>query len=211
MRVVLPTQSLAAADGANLLEGAAVSEQLDELGRSVTRAARFLWGFFNEVGQLVEELDAVMSERGWQPTEKGRVTYGLTNANYPDGWLADYVFRFFVPHPSSAAAFRTVFGVVVRFDPPGSYDQPVVLAVRAEYPLPTDWNTLFQNWEGSDIPIDGLAATPGPRPLTPGETKTFLPSTSSVNGLVVPLCQLANADDLRTRVINPLLATTPAT
>ncbi len=182
-----------------------MSDQRDDTGRSVTAAIQFLQGVFREVAELLGEADAMMGDAGWQPTEKGRVSYGMSNANAPDGWVANYLFRFYV-RPAEASAIRSLVGLVVRLDPPASFDQPVVIGVAAMYPAPTDWNQVFQSWEASDPTGDGLAATPGPRPLTPDEYADFLPDASAVTGLVVPLCHLSGVADLHQRVIAPLLA-----
>lgn len=177
----------------------------DQTGRSITSAVNSLWMFFREVFQFIEESDAAMAEHGWVPTGEGWVTDELSPKLKADKWMAYWFFRFYVP-ANTVSVFTSLRAVVIRLDGTAVFDQPVVLAVTAEFPTSTDWATVNDGWKSSDRIIDALGAKPGPRSLNRNEYADFLRDASTVTGFVVPLCHLSGADDLRERVFAPLLA-----
>ncbi|MBO0698343.1 MAG: hypothetical protein J2P46_08120 [Zavarzinella sp.] len=182
-----------------------MADPLDELGRSVTRAVRFLREVFGDVVQMFEALDGLMADQGWRPTEKTRLSYGLSNGMDPTGWVADCLFRFYFL-AATGTPFLKVIGFVVRCVPDAGYDQPVMLGVAAHFPAATDWVTVYNAWKSSGPAIEGLAATPGPRLLTADEADPLIPGAESVVGLTVPVCRLTAAAQLRSAVVDHLLA-----
>ena len=181
-----------------------MNEQLTLLGQSVTSAYQFMVKFYCQIGQLITELDRQLVDTGkWQAQQKGEVTSDMSNGFFPECWLAEYFFRFYVP-VTSPNEFHTTIGFVLRLNPSGT-DQPMLMGVVAQYPNPKTLQSVYVQWKKSDHTIKGLIGCSTPRPLTDPEIADFLPG-ATVTGLAVPLCGITGAETLRTQVVNPLLA-----
>jgi hypothetical protein len=174
---------------------------VDELGRSITQAVRFLRQVNQDVAQLLTALDGLMAERQWQPTERSR-------SMRPGKWILKDQSRWYVP-TGSLAQFQTLIAFVIRYDryePPSIFDWPVVLGVTALFPLPMTYDAVLRQWKTVDPVVEGLGAAPGPRRLTKEEVDLILPTSSHAAGLVVPLCEVTGTDQLQSRCVAPVLA-----
>jgi hypothetical protein len=183
-----------------------MSDNTNELGKSITRAVRFLRQVHADMHQMVLSLDSVMAESGWQPTGKKFVTSGLSNGMDVDAWVLTWLFRFYVPS-GSATDFEDLAGFIIWCDPPSGsvFEQPMVLATAARFPTPITNEAMWQQWKSTAPALQGLGAQPGPRSLTQKEFSSFLPGAREVIGAAVPLCNLTGNDALRSLLVEPTL------
>jgi hypothetical protein len=183
-----------------------MSDISGELGRSITRAVRFLRQIHQDMYQLLTSLDSLMAESGWQPTGKKYVTSGLSNGMDLDAWVLTWLFRFYVPS-GSPAEFEELAAFIIWCDPPpgSTFDQPMVLATAARFPTPITNEAMWQQWKSTAPALQGLGTQPGPRPLAQKEFSSFLPAAREVIGGAVPLCGLTGNDALRSLLVEPTL------
>ncbi len=182
-----------------------MSDKSEELGRSITQAACFLGQIYQDTSQMLAALDGLMADRRWQPTEKTRISWALSNGMDPNKWLLHYLFRWYVP-TGSLESIQTLVAFVIQFVPLRFFDQAIVLGTAGRFALPARYEDLKNQWTDINPVVEALAEKPGPRHLTAQEISTLLPSASRVTGMVIPLCQLTGAETLQSLCVDPIIA-----
>jgi hypothetical protein len=175
-----------------------------QLGTAITDAMRFLRKIHQDIGELLTALDGVMAERGWQATEKSRISETLSNGSDSKRWVLDYLFRCYL----QAGTRESVEQLVVFFillDVPTSLDQPWMLGAVGRFDPPMTYDTINAQWDDTTKAVEALCTKPGPRMLLANEVDTFLPAANDVFGTVVPLCSIGSAQSLVTQLVEPLL------
>jgi hypothetical protein len=182
-----------------------------DLGRSVSTAYQFLRGIHQDTSQLLAALDGAMAERHWRATEKSRVSWALSNGLKPNRWLADYLFRWYVPTGTELNNIRVLIAYLVRFAPLRAVDQPVLFGAAVRFRksppykkgLKAPWRKY---WKDLDTVIAGLVDVPGPRPLATDQIERLLPESDAV-GMILPLTGLRDSESVRANCVAPLFAT----
>jgi hypothetical protein len=179
-----------------------------QLGPSITNAVRFLRKIHKQISELFAALDGLMAERGWYPTEAGRMSWALSNGSDHTRWVLDYLFRWYY-RGGSLEGVEGLVAFVMFLDPPARLDQPLMLGVVARFPGPTSYNSILDQWADTERLFEALDERPGPRLLLADEFSKFLPMASHVVGNAGPLCSLGGTEALLTQFIEPLLEALP--
>lgn len=186
----------------------------EKLGQSVKSAIRFVRQIHRDVIALIRSFDEEMGRQGWKPTEKTKVHEDSWKGLNADYWIVRDIFRIYVPQRADADTKQA--GVVqISLDPLDLYDEPVVLIAALQYPKATSFADLWNNWEleGSAKVLTKLVEAKGTIDL-PAECfkAKFCSDASQGKAFVVPLCDLRSEQDLRQKVVAPLigLLKTPA-
>jgi hypothetical protein len=144
-----------------------------------------------------------MAEHRWQPTERTRSSWALSNGSDPKRWLLTGIYRWYVE--AAAREFQRLITFLVWFDPPPLFDHAIVLATVARFPVPVRYESLLEQWKDDKPVCEALAEQSSLTALTPEQFRTFLPSASHVTGMVVPLCRLTSTDVVRSQCVEPML------
>ena len=99
----------------------------NELGKSITRAARFMAQIRQDVLKMLASLDSSFAERGWQG-----VLMSKLSTQHP----LSHVFRLYVPQ--DAKNENRMIGVVVELEAPEPIDEAVMLVIAADFPEEVD-------------------------------------------------------------------------
>jgi hypothetical protein len=144
-----------------------------------------------------------MAECGWQPTERARISWALSNGSNPERWLLEYMFRWYVE--GAAKDFQRLVTFFICFDPTPVFDHAIIVAAAARFPASARYENLVNRWKDTDPVIEALKGRSGLAPLTSQQFSKFLPSASHVTGMIVPLCRLTSTDALRSLCVEPML------
>jgi len=179
------------------------------LGQSVLEAVRLVRGIHKDVCTMITSLDAHMNEKGWYPTEKSRVTNELWHGLDRDVWLITAVYRIYKPHPDSAET-QKVAAIVVDFDPPQGYAEPVCLLLAARFPKPRKCKNIWDEWDayanGQVLSFLSVSGKDGVQKLEKQRLNDrLLPGADAGSAFVVPLCDINGEVDLESKVVRPLL------
>jgi hypothetical protein len=170
------------------------------LGASVVAARGFLTTVHNQLAQLLEALDAQLSDL-WVPTNPN-VTSRVGAALNAKRWMASYLYRFYFPKLESARSNRIV-GVIVFLNPPEGWSEAPLLGFAARFGAPQSHNDIWSAWNG---PAQAIATVLTQTTEVPEKArKGFLPKASAFRGVALPVFSLTGPDDLRERVTNVLL------
>lgn len=177
-------------------------ESVSDLSQSVTTACAFLRKIYHDINAMLVELDRQMAERGWVSVEPSRLTYKLSSKlGFPDNWLMDYMFRFYVPE-NERTEFRTSTSYVVWMD---GLEYAAVLSVRAWYPAPSTWAQILKTWNDSGPTMLALMKTVGPRFLKASEFQSYLPSADRLFGALWRLTEIGDQHAVTSKLIEPLV------
>jgi hypothetical protein len=168
------------------------------LGESIVAARMFLNSIHSQVANLLESLDSLMANHGWNP-RSNYVSSGISSQLKSDNWLVNYLYRFYSPNNGDR-----IIGLVIHFDPSDKYGikEPTCLAFAARF------NNALRNDDFVDSTPVFLALRDKPSISTVAEKdhQTFFPNAAALSGIVIPLCDLHSENDLRIRIVDPLLA-----
>ncbi len=169
---------------------------------SIVACRLFLKEVHRQVAALLRSLDGLFSNRGWTPTNRPNVTWGLGPALNPDRWLVDYLYRYYLP---PGGARDRISGVFIYLELPevGGYTSPVCFAFAVKFGQPLVNLDFDKSWETDDV-MRALNGVTTPRALTQEERDSFLPGTTAGEAFVIPLCEPTCEDDLQNRIVTPL-------
>ena len=175
------------------------------LGASIYAACDFLKKIHAQLGLLLNSFDALLDEHGWNPTS-AQITNGLIPKLYPEKWQITYLYRFYFPR--GATESNRVVGFVIHLYPIEGFLEPPCLAFTARFGEPQSHGSLFESWawSGSDQPTATSAGYDSVAAIALDRCAEFLPAATMVAGITVPVCSLTCEDDLRTKLVEPLLA-----
>jgi hypothetical protein len=174
------------------------------LGEAIVAARKFLGEVHRQVAVLLESLDRQMDSKGWTPTNTN-VSWGIGPQLNWESWLVSYLYRFYFP---SLEKHDRVIGIIVYLELPeeGEYTEPVCLAFLARFPEQQSHRTIYDAWENDEPLLGHLRGHTTLTRVDQHHYRRFLPNASEFEGLVIPLCSLAGEGDLRTKIVEPLLA-----
>jgi hypothetical protein len=165
------------------------------LGQAAKQAVVFLEQFYRDVHSLVLSMDGAMLERGWQPTERKRISTELGNHLNSRHWVLNSLYRLYFPageeQPKRVIAVQIVFS-------PEDYDEPMILVAAVRY-------EIWSGWYSSDQVLRFLAGSAEPRELSDELREGFIPGSEHAEAFVIPLCELTSADVLSQRLLDPAL------
>lgn len=170
------------------------------IGESIVAARKFLKCIHSQVANLIESLDSLMANHGWNPRAKN-VGYETGPQFNADKWLISQLYRFYSPNVADR-----IIGLLIYFDSWDEYDikEPLCLAFAARFTNPPDPKEFF--WEDATPVFLALRDKPTISSVVEKDHRTFFPNATALSGIVIPLCDLHSENDLRTRIVEPLLA-----
>ena len=178
------------------------------LGQSVRQAVEFLRGIHRDVHKMVMTLDEQMDRKGCRPPKSSRVSDDLSNGLGIDRWLIESVYRIYSPVAISDRFHKidTIAAIEVEFLSPDAYDEPVCLLLAVRFRQPRPYADMWDNWEKSDRALTLLTDTRGMQRLPPDVLHDgMFPHAAAGSAGVVRLCELADVDLLKSKVVQPLL------
>lgn len=176
------------------------------LGTAVVKATQFLRTIHRDTQLLLDTIDEMLGQRGWMPTEKGRISSELGNGIH-DTWAIGGCYRFFVPKGHSDGSTRVV-GFYIAFLPPSCWEHAICLAMAAHLAEPKSLKDLWDEWEeeGESRVLQWLAGKVGTQEIpTNLLTNQLFPSGLRGVGLVVSLEKLTDPNAVRSELVDPML------
>jgi hypothetical protein len=175
------------------------------LGEDIVSAQKFLRSIHSQTANLIETLDSIMASHGWAPRYKN-VTDGISPAlKAGDNWLMNYLYRIY---SHNVASKDRLVGLIILFEPSfaGNFSEPICLAFAARF------NPLIKpiNDDGWIDETDVLTVLEGKKTVTEvaeQNHRLFYPEAATLWGFLIPLCELHSENDLRSRIVEPLLET----
>jgi len=176
-----------------------------KLGPSVVAARQFLTRIHVQFALLLQSLDEQLDRHGWAPTNDN-VTSRVGARLNANRWLANYLYRFYFPK-SAGEKSEQMLGVVIHLDPPQGFDEPTALAFAARFDVAQTHNNIWYSWTGSSQTItEALAGQAEVVTVEHSVYGGFLPRAIAFRGQVHRICSFSGEDDLRTRIVDPILA-----
>lgn len=168
------------------------------LGQSVKTAFRFVQRILSDSTAMLKSLEEDMGKKGWKPTRKLILSFDPLGPTY----------RIYVPAGTTGVRTSRAGALNIIFDPPDAYEEPVVLIAALSFPKPTSYDDLWNHWisDGSERVLNALLVQNGPMALSSHLLKPdFFPDASDGTAFTLPLCDLSSEEDLRQKIVNPLL------
>jgi hypothetical protein len=163
----------------------------------------FLDEFHEDIRLLVNRLDGLFSERGWEvPVDRGsRVTGGL-NVSLTSKWIIQHVSRFYTPRQSPALRPMVLFSARLNST---RFEEPMCLVAVGHFQPTMTASSIWERWNDTTAVLSYLADHPGRQALTPMLLSQFMPDAKHVEAFVVPLTDLRDDQALETLVVRPAL------
>jgi hypothetical protein len=179
-------------------------------GQDVLLAINQVREFFEETGKLLATADTQMEQAGWKPAKGSAVTADMSWAlQNPRMWMPHYLCRFYAKQekPSLLASLCVLIGVFDQNDR-DRLTQPLLIGSVFDYggKKPDGWSMDYCNWH-LYIPNrtdDGTVYRVDPRKQWP-EDKCL---AEELRSFALPLVDLSDANDLKSKVVTPLLKLT---
>ena len=169
----------------------------------VYNAVKFLRDVHRDVATLIESVDSDLDEKGWERTQKNRVSSGLSNDLSPDWWVIQFVARFYVPRGAATAASAIVFSVVFL---PEAHDHAIAFCVGAKLAPAVPRENLWQGWRDARRFLQSLSTHQSGGQVDPDILRDgFIPGASFGVAAVSPLLELETMDIVRDRLLFPAL------
>jgi hypothetical protein len=181
-----------------------------QLGTALREATVFLTRIHDDLWQLIRSLDALMAEKGWVPPKTTAVTSGLGNGLGAEYWVAQSVWRVYLPaREAKKIDDKVLRGLAIcEFAlAPKEKIQAACLCVAAEFGRPVAFSKVWEdwNWDGGDI-LSRLQDSSGIFKIPDAVLKDdFLPQATRAQAFVVPFADIATEQGLRQVIVAPLL------
>src|SRR5258708_3679813 len=96
------------------------------LGQSLRKAFHFLQDIHRDIYTMLTTLETAMDDKGWSPTEKGKISNDLSNRLTTDEWQIRSLYRIYAPAAQRKTTMTDrIIAIHVELDPPDIYDEPV--------------------------------------------------------------------------------------
>jgi hypothetical protein len=169
----------------------------------VYNAVKFLRDVHRDVATLIESVDSDLDERGWERTERNRVSSDLTNALDPNWWIIQYVSRFYVPRGVANATSTILFSVVFL---PEAHDYSIAFCVGAKLASPLPRENLWRGWKDARRFLKALNLQQSGEPVDPDILGDgLIPGAAYGVAAFSPLLELETMDKVRDRLLRPAL------
>lgn len=173
---------------------------IDPLSKALAEATKFVLDLQADVRALLSALDAALERAGWVMPKGQRL-------NYERGeWLLWNGSRLYTPKAAGDSSNRFVFVVFHLSPPDGSeHDYATLLAAAVRFPSAATSNEVWRARSDTGAMYRATLARPDVSVLARSDFEKFTPHASAVSALALPLCSLTSEDDLRVRVVDPIL------
>jgi hypothetical protein len=180
---------------------------MDETGKNIVFMMEQVKKLYGQVALLLESAETLMEERGWQ--SRGSQSLSISTALYNSKqWAPRVAFRFY---QSEGAKHLLPFTSVILFDRDGDVagglTEPLVCAGWCDYGVGAVASDVWFDWAYHHAKVpnrrdDGTLQSVDPQVAWPAKGM----QNRRFNSLGVPLMQIRGVEDLRARIVEPLLA-----
>ena len=175
------------------------------LSKSIADATHFLFAIHADVRAMLVSLEAALDRAGWLPWAK-KVSRDLSPTLQGE-WVLWQGHRYYSPK-TDGDTFDRLIAVVFNLAQPddAEHDYATLLAAAVRFPQPTTPDEVYNSWADICPVYRATLGRPGVCVLAQPDFKDLFPHASAVAAVALPLCSLTGEDELRTKVIEPILA-----
>ncbi len=172
-------------------------------------------GFFEQIAILLKTYDQIVDESGWSANDSTVTGGNSASINNPKSWAPEFLCRFYLNNKYSHILLYTCV-IIDNRDNNESYPadnkkdfEPIITSGYYDYGKKNtakDWNVWRSRWHiySEDPNYDGTIYT-----FDPNTNYDFTEKESNfkkLRSLALPLVDIQNSNDLKIKVINPLLS-----
>lgn len=179
---------------------------MNDTGKNVVAAVAQLRKLNREIGRLLEHADEQMAGQGWEARGNQCVS-GSRSLEAPQEWLPVVIFRlYYVAKQKNLLGFVSV--IIDDHDAKGRIVEPLISAGWCDYGTGKEANPGLL-WRWADCHVEQTRRVDDGTVLIEEDKKWLEPERFDVvryGSLALPLVAITTAEELKNRIIKPLLA-----
>ncbi len=179
------------------------------LSRAIYNATAFLEQVHEDVRSLLTALVSMLERQGWYEAYAGSVSWEL-KPKLEGGWywVLPAAWLVFLPHAREDKMSDRFIAVSCNFTHSEGVDHgyATFAASVARFPTKASVGEVWEDWEPKPEAYTACLGQGGFVTLSLDKFSDYSRHKANVATIILPLCDLTNADVLQAKVVNPLLA-----